>query len=131
MILETFMEFSTEQFADVNLMRVAGRIDHTTVKDFENALAPFLEAGNPAAGTKIIMDLQGLEFLTSAGLRMLMIAAKSCSRQNRDIAVAALQPIVQEIFTISRFDLVLKVFPTVRAALEALSPAALPDYEKS
>jgi anti-anti-sigma factor len=124
------MEFSTHQMADVTLLCVTGRIDHKTVRDFENALTPFLETGNPAADTKIIIDLEGLEFLTSAGLRMLMIAAKTCARQNRDIAVAALQPIVQEIFTISRFDLVLKIFPTVRDALTALSPKALPDFEK-
>jgi anti-sigma B factor antagonist len=124
------MEFSAQQIADVTLMRVFGRIDQKTVKDFENALSPFLEADTPAAETKIIMDLGGLDFLTSAGLRMLMIAAKTCGRQNRAIGVAALQPVVQEIFTISRFDLVLTVFPTVRDALQALSPKALPDFEK-
>jgi len=125
------MEFSAQQIADVTLIRVTGRIDHKTVKDFENALAPFLETGAPAADQKIILDLEGLEFLTSAGLRMLMIAAKTCAKQNRAIGVAALQPIVQEIFTISRFDLVLKVFSTVPDALAELSPAALSDYQKS
>jgi anti-sigma B factor antagonist/stage II sporulation protein AA (anti-sigma F factor antagonist) len=125
------MDFSAQRIADVTLIAITGRIDHKTVKDFETALTPFLETDNPAADTKIIMDFGGLDFLTSAGLRMLMIAAKTCGQQNRAIGVAALQPIVQEIFTISRFDLVLKVFPTVRAALEALSPAALPDYERS
>jgi len=125
------MEFSAQQITDVTLIRVTGRIDHKTVKDFENALTPFLETDNPAADKKIILDLEGLEFLTSAGLRMLMIAAKTCAKQNRAIGVAALQPIVQEIFTISRFDLVLKVFPTVQDALAELSPAALPDFERS
>ncbi len=124
------MEFSAQQIADVALIRVTGRIDHKTVKDFENALTPFLETVSPAVDTKIIMDLGGLEFLTSAGLRMLMIAAKTCAKQNRAIGVAALQPIVQEIFTISRFDLVLKVFSTVPDALAELSPAALSDYQK-
>ena len=125
------MEFSAQQIADVTLIRVTGRIDHKSVKDFENALTPFLETGSPAADTKIIFDFSEMEFLTSAGLRMLMIAAKTCAKQNRAIAVAALQPIVQEIFTISRFDLVLKIFSSVPAALEALSPAALSAYEKS
>ncbi len=125
------MEFSAQQIADVTLIRVTGRINHKTVKDFENALTPFLETDGPASDTKIIMDFEGLDFLTSAGLRMLMIAAKTCSKQGRDIAVAALQPIVQEIFTISRFDLVLKVFPTVPDALEVLSPGARTEYERS
>lgn len=122
------MDFSSQQIADVALIRIAGRIDHKTVKDFENSLTPFLDEDNPAGGEKIIIDLSGLDFMTSAGLRMLMIAAKTCDKQHRDIAVAALQPIIKEIFTISRFDLVLKVFPSVRDALETLSPAAASDY---
>jgi anti-sigma B factor antagonist/stage II sporulation protein AA (anti-sigma F factor antagonist) len=125
------MEFSAQQIADITLIRVVGRIDHKTVKDFETALTPYLDESHPAADTKIILDLAGLEFLTSAGLRMLMIAAKTCAGQSRAIGVAALQPIVQEIFTISRFDLVLKVFPTVHAAVEKLSPEALPAFDKS
>lgn len=125
------MNFSSQQIANVTLIRIDGRIDHKTVKEFEISLTPFLEAGNPAAGEKIVMDLGGLDFMTSAGLRMLMIAAKTCSKQHRDIAVAALQPIIQEIFTISRFDLVLKVFPTVQAALEALSPEAASNFKST
>ncbi len=125
------MDFSSKQIADVALIRIDGRIDHKTVKEFEISLTPFLDANNPAAAKKIVMDLGGLDFMTSAGLRMLMIAAKTCSKQHRDIAVADLQPIIQEIFTISRFDLVLKVFPTVRAALEALSPAAASDFKNT
>ena len=125
------MELSSTHIGDTILIRVAGRIDHKSVKDFENQLTPFLDADNPTADKPIIMDLEGLAFLTSAGLRMLMIAAKTCTRQKRAICVAALQPIVQEIFTISRFDLILKVYPTVQDALEALSPGALSDDKTS
>ena len=125
------MKFSAEQIADVTLIGITGRIDHKTVKDFETALTPFLEANNPASKTKLIINFEKLDFLTSAGLRLLMIAAKTCGQQGRGIAVANLQPIVAEIFTISRFDLVLDVFPTVREALQQLSPAALSDYERS
>jgi len=124
------MEFSAQQVADVTLIRITGRIDHKTVKDFETALIPFLESDNPASQTTIIFNLEALDFITSAGLRMLMIAAKTCGQQGRDIAVANLQPIVAEIFTISRFDLVFKVFPSVGEALQQLSPAALADYDE-
>jgi len=124
------MDFSAQQVADVTLIGITGRIDHKTVKDFETALVPFLESDNPASHTTIIFNLEALDFITSAGLRMLMIAAKTCGQQGRDIAVVNLQPIVAEIFTISRFDLVLKVFPSVGEALQQLSPAALADYEE-
>ena len=57
-----------------------------------------------------------------------MIAAKQCRKQNGKMVVAALQPMIQEIFQISRFDKVFEVFPTVRAALENISRLAAAAY---
>ena len=125
------MEFSSQQFADVMLIKVEGRIDHKTAKDFENALKPYLDACVAGEYQKILVDLGGVDFMTSAGLRVLMIVSKTCDKQRGEIVVAALQPIVEEIFKITRFDLVLKTFPTVKSALEALSPTAAAAYGKS
>jgi len=51
--------------------------------------------------------------------------------RNARIAAVALQPIVAEIFAISRFDSVFEMFPTVRDALAAMSPDALAAYDAS
>lgn len=125
------MEFSSQQFADVTLIQVEGRIDHKTAKDFENALKPYLDKCAAGEYQKILVDLGGVDFMTSAGLRVLMIVAKTCDKQGGEIVVAALQPIIEEIFKITRFDLVLKIFPTVKSALEALSPTAAAVYGNS
>ena len=122
------MEFSSQQFADVTLMKVEGRIDHKTAKDFENALKPYLDACIAGEYQKILIDLGGVDFMTSAGLRVLMIGAKTCGEQKGEIVVASLQPIIEEIFKITRFDLVLKTFPTVKSGLDALSPDAAAVY---
>ncbi|MBN1625017.1 MAG: STAS domain-containing protein [Deltaproteobacteria bacterium] len=122
------MQFTSQKISNVTLIRIQGRIDHNTSKDFENALKPHLDECISGMNKKIIVDLNGVDFMTSAGLRALMIAAKTCDKQKAEIAVAALQPIIQEIFTISRFDLVLKIFPTVKSAFENLSVDAVGDY---
>jgi anti-anti-sigma regulatory factor len=57
-----------------------------------------------------------------------MLAARQCQQQQGEIVLAALPPLLQEVFRISRFDLVFTVFATVRAALEHLSPAAASAY---
>ena len=62
-------------------------------------------------------------------LRVLMVAAKNLHARNARIAVAALQPVVVEIFDIARFAHVLEVFPTVRDAVAALSPSALAAWD--
>jgi anti-anti-sigma factor len=70
-----------------------------------------------------------VEYISSVGLRVLMLASKQVKAQGGALAVADLQPVVREIFEISRFNLVLEVFPTLREALTKLSPAALAAFE--
>lgn len=116
------METSAQQFSDATLLTVEGRIDHKTAKNFEGVLKEHLEGDR--LSPVLVLDLAGLEYMTSAGLRVLMIAAKTCATQQRELAVASPQPLIAEIFKISRFDLVLKIFPSVDEAFDALSPEA-------
>src|SRR5262245_6224633 len=121
------MECTAQHIANVVLIRVIGRIDHTTAKAFEEALFPHLDACTGEA-QKGLLDVSGVDYLSSAGLRVLMLAAKHCREQHGELVIAAPQPMIQEVFTITRFDLIFQVFPTVRAALTAISPAAAAVY---
>jgi anti-anti-sigma factor len=118
---------TTQEFANVLVVRVHGHIDHITAKAFEDALLPQLD-GCIAAHKKVLFDLSKVPYMSSAGLRVLTVAAKQCRKHNSDIVVAALQPLLQEVFRISRFDTIFKIFPTVKEALEAISPAAAAAY---
>jgi anti-anti-sigma factor len=121
------MELRTLDISNVALIQVAGRIDHTTAKDFENRLLPQV-AGCAGETKKILLDFSEVTYISSAGLRVLMIAAKQCKKQNGKMVLAALQPMIQEVFQISRFDTVFEVFPTVKAAMEAISATAAAAY---
>jgi len=59
-----------------------------------------------------------------------MIAAREARSRAGRIVVAAMQPVVAEIFHISRFNLVLEVFPTLREALASVSPQAVQAFER-
>jgi anti-sigma B factor antagonist/stage II sporulation protein AA (anti-sigma F factor antagonist) len=72
------------------------------------------------AGTPTLVDFAGVEFISSAGLAVLMTAAKQAKAKNGRIAVAALRPLVQEIFTISRFSRVVTVYGTPAEGVAAL-----------
>lgn len=122
------MKITSRQIEDVVLIRMQGRIDHKTAADFGDALKPHLTQCMEGRYKKFLLDLGGVDFMTSAGLRVLMIAAKTCDKKKSEIAVAALRPGILEIFKISRFDLLFKIFPTVESALEGLSPAAAAHY---
>ncbi len=122
------MELATKRFADTVALYPAGRIDHATADGFKAALAPYL-AGCAAGRDRVVIDLSGVEYISSVGLRVLMLASKQAKTQGGALAVAGLQPVVQEIFEISRFNLVLAVFPTLREALAKLSEPALAAFD--
>ena len=121
------MELQTQDIANVLLMRVEGRVDHTTAKQFQDLLLPRLTDCTGEV-KKVLLDLSGVHYMSSAGLRVLMLAVRQCQKQQGEIVLAALPPMLQEVFKISRFDTVFKVFATVRGALEHLSPTAASLY---
>jgi anti-sigma B factor antagonist len=122
------MECQTQELANVLLIRIAGRVDHTTAKLLQDQLLPQLD-GSADANGKVVLDLSQVDYMSSAGLRVLTLAAKHCQKQQRDIVVASLQPLLQEVFRISRFDTLFKMFKTVQEALEMVSPAAASVFE--
>ena len=118
------MQVTAERHADVLVVAVTGRIDYMNAEEFKSALQPHL-ANCVAGGDKVVLDLSRLEYVSSAGLRVLMIAAKDVRPRKGRLVAVALQPVVREIFEISRFTLVFDIFDSVQDALRAISPAAV------
>ena len=77
-------------------------------------------------GIAIVLDLSQVEYMSSVGLRVLMLAAKQCKGQHSNIAVAALGEQMREIFQISRFDMVFPVYEDRAAAVTALGGGNYP-----
>jgi anti-anti-sigma factor len=122
------VQFSSRQFADIFVAAPTGRIDHSAASELERSLAPLL-AQSSTGKTGLVLDFAGVEYISSVGLRILMIAAKEMRARGARIAVAGLQPVVAEIFAISRFDKVLEVFPAVRDAVATFPASALTAFD--
>jgi len=118
------------RYANALVLRVAGRLDQDTCEAFREELMPHVEKAlkDDAA---LILDLSGVEYVSSAGLRCFVIASRRVKAGKGRILVADLQPMVAEIFEISHFNLVFQVLPSVREALGATSSDALAAYEKA
>jgi anti-sigma B factor antagonist/stage II sporulation protein AA (anti-sigma F factor antagonist) len=122
------VDFSSQRLADVVVAVPVGQIDHPNAGRLEQALAPVLDTADPHMSA-LVLDFSRVDYISSMGLRVLLMAAKQLRKRNARIAVAALQPVVAEIFGIARFSHVLEVFPDVRTALGQLSKDALAAYE--
>ena len=123
------MPLSHRNYGTARVLAPRGRLDHDNCEGFQADLAPHVEVCE-REGLALVLDLSGIEYVSSAGLRCLMIAAKQAATHNSRIVVASMQPVVSEIFQISRFNLVLEVFPTMREALASVSPQAAAAFDR-
>lgn len=123
------MNVGSRRYANALVVTVSGRLDQDSCDVFRNQLTGFV--GDAAAsGGAVVLDLSGLEYISSAGLRCFMLASREARTKNARVVVAALQPMVAEIFAISHFNLVFQVFPDVREALGSVSAQAAAEFGK-
>ena len=112
------MKIETEILGAGLILKPVGRIDQTTAPAFQERLLAALDDGQDAA---VALDLSEVDFLSSIGLRALMIAHKQCQTSGAKLVLFALTPVVREVFAISRFDTVLRCFEDRGAALSSLT----------
>lgn len=124
------MALQTRSFANALVIGVAGRLDQDNCEAFRADLMAHVERSAHDGGA-VVLDLSGLEYVSSAGLRCFMLASRQAKAQHGRISVAALQPMVAEIFEISHFNMVFQVFLTVREALAAASNEAAAAFDQA
>jgi anti-anti-sigma factor len=123
------MNVTARRYANAVVLRVEGRLDQDTCVDFTRDLMKYVDEAGRGGGA-IVLDLSTLEYVSSAGLRCFMLASRQAKAQHGRIFVAALQPMLAEIFEISHFNLVFQVFPAVREALAMASAEAAAAFDK-
>jgi len=82
------------------VVQLQGKVDATSAPSVEQALVGVIDQGEK----RLVIDCAGLDFISSAGLRSLLLAVKKMKAAGGGIALAALQPNVKEVFDISGFS---------------------------
>jgi anti-anti-sigma factor len=102
-------------FTEVNNFTVAhieGRIDTITATDFENSIMKLMSEGI----SKLIFDCSKLDYVSSSGLRVFLIAQKKISTNKGQLKVCCLQPSIKEIFDISGFSQIFTIEDNIETA---------------
>lgn len=94
-------------------IEVVGRIDATTVTDFESQIIPIAESSN----CSILLDLKQVDYISSAGLRAFLKIAKITQKQQLKLACTNLQTATYEVFKISGFNTIIKCFANNEEAI--------------
>ena len=115
-------------YADVVVLKLAGRVDQENSPALQRRLGEVVSRPGQPRMAGLAIDMANVPYMSSAGLRVLMIAAKETKAAGMKLAVAGLRPVVREVFQISRFDQVIPVYDQLSAALGAISGAAAVAY---
>jgi anti-sigma B factor antagonist/stage II sporulation protein AA (anti-sigma F factor antagonist) len=114
------MHLTATSHPGATVLAANGRIDQASADAFLEALQPHLAACH-AGSPPLLLDFSGVDYISSIGLRALMIAARQARASHGRLAIAHLQALVQEVFEIARFDLVIPCFADIESALKGVS----------
>lgn len=113
------MQINIQESGAVVELTPVGRIDQAGAPVFQEALLNHVE-NCKEGGHAILVDMGGVDFISSVGLRAFMIASKTTRPQKGRILVAGMNDVVREVFQISRFDKVVECHDSLQAAKDAL-----------
>ncbi|SKA81955.1 anti-sigma B factor antagonist [Paucidesulfovibrio gracilis DSM 16080] len=108
------MEWTTGTVGEYVLLAVSGRMDAVTAGDFEKACTEIMDQGK----THVVADLSGVEYISSAGLRSILSSAKKLRGVNGEIRFCGLNGMVRDVFTVSGFAAMFKLFDSAQEAAQ-------------
>lgn|SRR5690606_2712151 len=107
------MSVTREKNGEILLVSAAGQINSANAAELETQLLQWVEEGEH----KWVLDMSGVEYISSAGLRVVLLLAKRLKQQGGHVVLCSLQPHVLEVFDISGFLSILDVADSRDAAL--------------
>jgi anti-sigma B factor antagonist len=109
------MEINQSDRSGILIVEIKGSLDALTSRDAEQYLEALLERGK----YEIVVDLKQVDFMSSAGLRMIMNISKETRQKGGDLRLSSPQPAVEKMLQVSGFTNFLRVFPDPESALES------------
>ncbi len=110
------LQMTEEREGSVLVFALAGRLDSGTAKDLEESLKQKLDSGEQV----MLMDMEGLDYISSAGLRVVLLAAKRLRASDGRFGLSALKGEIRQVFEISGLLRILTVFDSRHEAVESL-----------
>jgi stage II sporulation protein AA (anti-sigma F factor antagonist) len=110
------MTLPSEKIGEILVVSPVGQINSANAADIESGLLAWVEKGE----RQCVLDLGQLDYISSAGLRVVLMLAKRLKQSSGQLVLCSLQPQVHEVFDISGFLSILTVVDSRPAALSQL-----------
>lgn len=102
------MEINESEMRRVRLFEVIGRVDSSNASELGTELDRTIDDGN----TNLVLDLGGVEYMSSAGLREMVRVLKRVKRTGGDLRIANPSDRVREVLELAGLDTIFEIFPT-------------------
>lgn len=107
------MDISNERIGNVDVVSIQGSLDTNTAAQAQGHINPLLEQG-----ARIVVDFQGLDYISSAGLRVLLATAKRLKKTGGALRICNPNDMVTEVFEVSGFGSIFDVYADRSKALD-------------
>lgn len=97
----------------INVLSAEGNLDIAGAAEFESQTPEIAE------GSRVVVDVSGVGFVASSGMRVLLKMAQQAKNVGASLAICGMNDTVREVFEVSGFDAIIPVEPTLEAALAA------------
>ena len=110
------METQVEEKGDVVVLRLQGRLDAASSPQIEQQINSIIETGN----FKIVLNLAGVDYLSSAGMRLLLATSKKLKHLEGKILTCHISDDVMDVIKMAGFQHVLELYQTEEESLRHL-----------
>lgn len=107
------LEIKSSELKRVQMLEVSGRVDSISADELRDALNTAIEGGH----NNLVIELSGVEYMSSAGLREMVSALKTVKRGGGDLRLANPSDKVKEVLELAGLDTIFQIFPTTVEAV--------------
>jgi anti-anti-sigma factor len=124
-IMSDILQIIREKKENIDVVYLSGRLDANTSAMADTELQTMVSNGS----TKILINLANLEYISSSGLRILLVNLRKLRKNQGDLKLACLKPMVKEIIHLAGFDRIFTLYETENAALQSFVHIVLDEKE--
>ena len=110
------MDVTSQRTGGALVVSVEGRVDGANARKFQKAVETVIEDSDRA----VVLDMENLSYISSAGLRSILLIAKGLQKRDSRFAVCSLQNAISEVFRIVGFDKIVTIHSSQEDAVSAL-----------
>lgn len=106
------MEIKIEDLGGVTIVTIAGRLDSLTAPKLETSVVDLI-----SASSRLVLNLQAVEYVSSAGLRAFLMIAKTSNRNDCEFVICSVRPDIADVIEMSGFNSILRIKNSLDEAL--------------